>query len=631
MTGNGEQTALYLVDMFGNQIQIHAEATGCFDPMPLGPRQTPPIIPDDTELASSKGLVFIADVYRGGGMEAIPRGKIKTLRIVEAPPKRHHTHPLWRGDTLQRPAMNFNCTNNKRILGDAPVEEDGSVYCEVPADRFIFFQALDENGMMVQSMRSGTTVRPGETLACAGCHEHRISNPIDQNRLPLAMHRAPSSLAPWNGPDRNFSYTKEVQPIFDKHCVSCHDYGKEAEESVNLCGDFGLAFNVSYLELRGKSAVRWVPDTPGAKKFLVKAVDDGPPEVLPPYAWGSHRSRLVDVLREDHYGVTLSPHELDRIITWIDVNAPYYPTYASNYPDNLFGRSPLNGGQLARLAALTGVPVHVESGAWNPLQGTQINFTRPEYSPCLKGFQDKNDPKYREALAIIRAGKAMLQKRPRADMPGFKPMSGPDLLRLAKMQHCQKQERQARSGLLAGTKSFDPKPKRVPTGKWISPKQVVSASGDPYPCPEDPKRYGAEKTIDKNRQTFCCLLDDTRTGTNATTIPPKAAVPVTGHILYDLGKPTAIAGVRITAKPTAGVYNPKEVVFFSADGETADAKRETLVDTVFPGIRSNARHTTRWEPKKVRYIGLEVRSSYENRGKNLNFQLAEVEFLEAPE
>ena len=629
MTGEGERTALYLVDLFGNEIQVHADGPGCFDPMPLGPRETPPIIPDDTNPTSDTGRVFIADVYRGGGMESVPRGTIKTLRIVEAPPKRHFTHPLWRGDTLQRPAMNFNCTNNKRVLGDAAVEEDGSVYCEVPADRFIFFQALDENGMMVQSMRSGTTVRPGETLSCAGCHEHRISNPIDQSRLPLALRRTPDRLRPWHGSERNFSYTQEVQPIFDAHCVSCHDYGKEAEESVNLCGDLGLAFNVSYLELRGKSAVRWFPDAPGAKKLLVKAVDDGPPEVLPPYAWGSHRSRLVDVLREEHYGVRLSPEELDRVITWIDLNAPYYPTYASNYPDNLFGRSPLNGSELARLQTLTGVPVAIENGAWNRLQGTQVNFTRPEESVCLRGFKDKNDPKYREAVAIIERGMARLEERPRADMPGFSPKGPSDLQRLARLDHHCSLQQKAIAGLSDGTKAFDPKPKRPVAGNWITPKRIVSSSGTPYPCPEDPNRYAADKTIDRDRQTFCCLLDDTPGGNNTSTIPHGGDVPVTGHILYDLGEPRTIAGVRITAKPTGGVYNPKDVCFYTSDGEPEKASdRKPITIATFPPISSGARHVLRWEPKKVRYIGLEVRSSFENRGTNFNFQLAEIGFLE---
>jgi len=52
--------------------------------------------------------------------------------------------------------------------------------------------------------------------------------------------------------------------------------------------------------------------------------------------------------------------------------------------------------------------------------GSPINFTRPEHSLCLKAFDDKGDPGYADALAIIRSGKEMLDKHPRLDMPGFR-------------------------------------------------------------------------------------------------------------------------------------------------------------------------------------------------------------------
>ena len=123
--------------------------------------------------------------------------------------------------------MNYNCTNNKRILGDAPVEADGSAYFEAPPDRFLFFQLLDQQGRMIQSMRSGTTAMPGEQVGCVGCHENRRTSVLTDG-MPLAMHRPASVLKPWYGPEREFSYLAEVQPVFDKHCVSCHDYGKEA-------------------------------------------------------------------------------------------------------------------------------------------------------------------------------------------------------------------------------------------------------------------------------------------------------------------------------------------------------------------------------------------------------------------
>jgi len=229
----------------------------------------------------------------------------------------------------------------------------------------------------------------------------------------LALQRPPRQLKPWYGPPREFSYAAEVQPVFDRHCVSCHDYGKEDGKVLNLAGDPGLVFNTSYLDLRTKSPIRWHADRADEPEPLLKTVDDGPPEVLPPYAWGSHRSRLVDILRADHYDVHLSREELDRIITWIDLNAPYYGSYDSVYADNPFGRSPLTRPELGRLAELTGVPVDA-SNVGAELHGSQVSFDRPQHSRCLAGL-DAFDPRYVEALAIIRLGSQRLTQNPRQD------------------------------------------------------------------------------------------------------------------------------------------------------------------------------------------------------------------------
>ena len=331
-----ERMGIFLLDVFGNEILLHTEGAGCYDPMPLAPRSRPPLIPSRIDYAKKEGYFYVGDVYIGSGMERVERGSVKSLRVVEAPVKLFWTQPNWNLDATQAPAMNFNCTNNKRILGTVPVEKDGSAYFAVPSDTFVYFQLMDENGMMIQNMRSGTTVLPGETLGCVGCHENRLTT-IENRRYPLAMRRPPSPLEPWYGSPHDFNYLTDVQPVFDENCVSCHDYGKEAGKVLNLSGDLGLAFNTSYLDLRIKSALRWFPDDPDVEKLLVKAVDDGPAEALPPYSWGSHRSRLADVIREDHYGIELDEESIDRIITWIDMNAPYYGSYASVYPNNVFG------------------------------------------------------------------------------------------------------------------------------------------------------------------------------------------------------------------------------------------------------------------------------------------------------
>ncbi len=411
----GERTGLFLLDTFGNEVLVHAEGPGCYDPMPIRPRPKPPVVPRKKRFDQEKGLFYVVDVYIGTGMQRVERGTVKWLRVVEAPEKIYWTRKgHWNIDATQAPAMNYNCTSNKRILGKVPVEADGSAYFSAPADKFLFFQLLDDNEMMIQSMRSGAMVQPGERLGCIGCHEDRLDS-VPNGAIAKAMRRGPNELEPWYGPPRDFNYLTEVQPVFDKHCVTCHDYGKPAGKVLNLSGDLGLAFNTSYLELRSKSAVRWYPDPPGSEKLLVKAVDDGPAEALPPYAWGSHRSRLVDVIRGEHHDVKLDKQEVDRIITWIDMNAPYYGSYASVYPDNVFGRSPLDDGQIQKLRRLTGVKVGDQG---TEMWTSTVNLTRPELSPCLNGLKEKNPKAYEQALAIIRSGKAALAKRPRMDMEG---------------------------------------------------------------------------------------------------------------------------------------------------------------------------------------------------------------------
>ena len=441
MVGKGEQMGIFLIDLFGNEIMLHTEQPGCFDPMPLGPRPKPQATPSRIALSKDEGYFYVADVHAGGGMEKIARGTVKYLRVVESPEKRTWTQPAWDGGTGQQaPGMAYDDFNNKQILGTVPVEEDGSAHFAVPADRFVYFQLLDERGMMIQSMRSGTITRPGETTGCVGCHEGRRTS-IPQRDLPLAARREPSKLRPWYGPTRKFNYLSEVQPVFDRHCVSCHDYGKEDGKKLNLAGDLGLVFNLSYVELRSKRYVK----VPGA----------GPYQVQPPKSWGSHASRLAEVLLNGHGDpqiddqIKLDREGFDRIITWIDVNAPYYPEYASAYRDNLYGRSPLDGSQIKRLGELTGMNLGGRKSS------SLVSFTRPELSPCLQKLSDKTDPKYKEALAIIQAGKNILAKRPRGDMPNFKLVDQIEIDQEAKYQQRLKLEQQVRAAIAAGRKKYD--------------------------------------------------------------------------------------------------------------------------------------------------------------------------------
>ncbi|NQT86300.1 hypothetical protein HQ560_06015, partial [bacterium] len=428
---SGEEMGIVLLDTFGNEVLLHTDAPGCYDPMPLAARPRPIDIPDRTDLAKTEGAFYIYDVYRGTGMEKVKRGTVKSIRVVESPEKRFWTRAAWMGSGTQAPGMAWNDFNNKQILGTAPVDEDGSAHFTVPADKFLYFQLLDEKGMMVQSMRSGTIARPGETTGCIGCHENRLT--AMPNSLKTAIGRPPSVLEPWHGSTRLFGYLAEVQPVLDKHCVKCHDFGGKGAKKVVLAGDMTLAFNVSYMELRQKNLVK----VPGA----------GPAFIMAPYSWGSHASKIIQHLQKGHEEVKLDPESWDRLVTWVDINAPYYPRYASAYPNNLYGRSPLDGGQLKRLTALTGVNLGKQNSVpW-------LTFTRPEKSPVLARFKDKADPKYKEALAIIAAGKQTLAQRPRADMPDYR-LVGVEAEREEKYRRLFCEEREAREAIVAGSKKI---------------------------------------------------------------------------------------------------------------------------------------------------------------------------------
>jgi hypothetical protein len=78
-------------------------------------------------------------------------------------------------------------TQRESLLGEAPMEEDGSFYIAVPPDKPVRFEVLDAAGRVVRAQRSWIWSRSGEEHGCVGCHEDRAVAP--ENRWPLALRR----------------------------------------------------------------------------------------------------------------------------------------------------------------------------------------------------------------------------------------------------------------------------------------------------------------------------------------------------------------------------------------------------------------------------------------------------------
>ena len=434
----GKGAAIWIVDVFGNETMVHAEDPGCYSPMPLAPSPKPIDIPPRRDYKNGDGYFYVQNVYEGTHMNGVKRGDVKQLRVVEVPDKEGLSSRWWNCLGSQSPGVNWSDFNTKRILGTVPVAEDGSAYFAVPCDRFVYFQLLDKDGMMIQSMRGGTSIHSGETLGCVGCHESRLKAtiPADRTAIARSMRGKPKQLEPWYGPTRRFSYVQEIQPVFDKQCIKCHDFGKKGSKKVILSGDRTLAFNYSYAEL-------WY-------KGYVGAIGAGPAGHLPPYSWGSHPSKLIALLRKGHNKVKLSSEDMNRLVTWVDINGPYYPTTCSSGGGG--GRSSFKGdtGEILKLARLRDVDVFRTEF----YKGPMVNLDRPELSPCLSRFE-KNSEAYNRLLAAIREAHKRVQAHPRGDrMQGFVPYSG-DARRLAHRKKYAEYELEVRKAIREGRQLYD--------------------------------------------------------------------------------------------------------------------------------------------------------------------------------
>jgi formylglycine-generating enzyme required for sulfatase activity len=305
------QWGVYLVDVFDNFVLIHEEpGWAMLEPIPWKKTPRPPIIPDVADYGRNEATVLLTDVYRGPGLDGVPRGLVKSLRLVSYD---FTFHGL--GCEPDRVGLD-GPWDVKRILGTVPVEPDGSANFHVPACTPVSLQPLDAEGKALALMRSWLTAVPGEVLSCVGCHEKQnTSAPIDA--APRAFRRPPSPITPWYGPARGFSFEREVQPVLDAYCVACHQAGKAtfdltARPAERVPSAFEMHFSPSYMELR-----RWVHTS----------TLESDAHLLPPRAFHADTSRLIQILRDDHYGVRLSDEAWDRLITWIDLNAPFHGTW----------------------------------------------------------------------------------------------------------------------------------------------------------------------------------------------------------------------------------------------------------------------------------------------------------------
>ena len=166
-------------------------------------------------------------------------GQAKYLRILEAV-------PLPRDDNKRGGPIGKTNFEKQRVVGYAAVRSDGSFAVEVPANRSLHMQTLDENGMMLVNQITWVQVMPGERRLCTGCHDShdrdKIINDFQVMASAEVLNKAIGSTYqsgfhnavnveshPSARPDTVDFFDRNrpnrpntVQSVFDSRCTSCH-------------------------------------------------------------------------------------------------------------------------------------------------------------------------------------------------------------------------------------------------------------------------------------------------------------------------------------------------------------------------------------------------------------------------
>ena len=310
---------IYVLDAWGNRTLLYEHPTmSCYHPMVLRSRRMPVRIPPVTmpahAVAETPATMLMQDVYQG--LTGIERGRVKYIRVMEVMPTTwEQTHSGGTG--LQAAAVSLSAdAGRKRVHGITKVHQDGSAAFTVPSGANIFFQALDENFMEIQRMRTFINLMPGETRACIGCHETRSTappvSPVMATRTPVQ----PLSPQPGDTGPRFVHYESDVQPVLDKHCARCHS-GEKPKGDLDLSSTLTGLWRVSYENLIKKDLVGHLDGGFGSANVPLEK----------PMTFGSHQSAMIKQMRKPPCNAKLTREEFIRIVTWIDANCPFYGTH----------------------------------------------------------------------------------------------------------------------------------------------------------------------------------------------------------------------------------------------------------------------------------------------------------------
>ena len=259
--GNGNQVdyGLYVMDKDGSNMRLiyNDPDFNEYDPVVVAPHDMPRVLPMDPNMAAgvaagaTTGMFFDGNVYDRSTIDGQLRpqasyvnmdgslGQAKYLRVLEAV-------PLPRDGNKRGAAIGATSFEKQRVIGYAPIQADGSFSVEVPANRSLHMQTLDQFGMMLVNQLTWVQVMPGEKRLCTGCHDSHDRDKVINDlhvtgtQQVFNVSKGTTYAAGFNNAYNVLSHpaarkdtvdvfdrartsrTNTIQAIFDNRCVSCH-------------------------------------------------------------------------------------------------------------------------------------------------------------------------------------------------------------------------------------------------------------------------------------------------------------------------------------------------------------------------------------------------------------------------
>ena len=139
------------------------------EPVMVTPRPRPKVFVSVVDQASASGTLFCLDAHLTDGRVSQGRPRSTTLQVWGA----------------------------AGLLGETPLEPDGSFHIELAANTPVRLATVDKRGRVVRGPSDWIWVRPNEKRGCIGRHEDRELAP--SNRVPLATEKPAAQIPEQQG------------------------------------------------------------------------------------------------------------------------------------------------------------------------------------------------------------------------------------------------------------------------------------------------------------------------------------------------------------------------------------------------------------------------------------------------